>query len=103
MITLFLFMIVQIPTALANNMQTVLGLRFFAGLMAGPALSTGGATLSDMYASISKITFIRSLTFLNSYPQHKLAYTIGLWAMAAVCGPVIGPTIVSASLIIRSF
>lgn len=51
MITLFLFVIVQIPTALANNMQTVLGLRFFAGLMAGPALSTGGATLSDMYVA----------------------------------------------------
>lgn len=48
MITLILFVIIQVPTALAHNIQTVIGLRFFAGLMAGPALSTGGATLSDM-------------------------------------------------------
>lgn len=61
MITLFLFAVVQVPTALATNMQTVLGLRFFAGLMAGPALSTGGATLSDMYVSLS--AFMCSITY----------------------------------------
>lgn len=46
--TLFLFVILQIPTALAKNMATVLGLRFFAGFVASPALATGGATLGDM-------------------------------------------------------
>lgn len=59
--TLSLFVVIQVPTALATNMATVLGLRFFAGFVASPALATGGATLGDMYAhSIQSVHYTQS-------------------------------------------
>lgn len=48
-------------------------MRFLAGFFGSPALATGGATLADMYK-----------------PQH-IAYSLGIWGCAAVCGPTMGP------------
>jgi DHA1 family multidrug resistance protein-like MFS transporter len=71
--TLFLFVILQIPTIYAKNMPTLLAMRFFAGFVGSPALATGGASIQDMF------------------PMMKLPYAIVLWSVAAVCGPVLGP------------
>jgi DHA1 family multidrug resistance protein-like MFS transporter len=47
-VTLFLFAILQIPTALSNNIGSLLVLRFLTGIFASPALATGGASIGDM-------------------------------------------------------
>lgn len=73
MISLFIFMILQIPTALAPNYSTLMAMRFLAGFVCSPALSTGGATLADVYSPMS-------------YP-----YVVAGWAAGAVAGPVAGP------------
>jgi DHA1 family multidrug resistance protein-like MFS transporter len=49
MATLFLFVILQIPTIYAKNIQTIQALRFFAGFVGSPALATGGASIQDMF------------------------------------------------------
>ncbi|EPQ57270.1 MFS general substrate transporter [Gloeophyllum trabeum ATCC 11539] len=72
-ITLLIFVCLQVPTALANNLGTLLPLRFLAGFFGSPCLATGGASLADMYIPA------------------KRAYAIGIWGIAAVCGPVLGP------------
>ncbi|WWC99974.1 hypothetical protein V866_006883 [Kwoniella sp. B9012] len=71
--TLFIFVALQFPTIYANNIHTLLAMRFFAGFFGSPALAVGGATMGDMFK-----------------PKH-LAYAIGVWGCGAVCGPVIGP------------
>lgn len=74
-ITLGLFALFTMSSAVAQNMATVLVTRALAGFFGSPALATGGATLADMW------------------PKEKLAYVIGLWSMGAVLGPVAAPTI----------
>lgn len=74
-VTLAIFCLMQIPTALAHNIETIIGLRLIAGFFASPALSTGGATVGDV---ISPARFYIGLVF---------------WAVAAFCGPTLGPLI----------
>lgn len=75
LITLFIFVILQIPTALVNNIAGFMILRFLAGLFGSPPLATGGASIGDMYGPR-----VRPLA-------------IGVWGLSAVCGPVLGPLI----------
>ena len=49
--------------------------RFLTGFIGSPVLATGGASIGDMYS------------------PSKRAYAIGIWGIAAVCGPVLGPLI----------
>ncbi|EIN09355.1 MFS general substrate transporter [Punctularia strigosozonata HHB-11173 SS5] len=72
-ITLFLFVVLQIPTALAKNLGTLLAIRFLAGFIGSPPLATGGASLADMWGPAD------------------MAIVMGLWGCSAVCGPVLGP------------
>ena len=74
-ITLFIFVIVQIPTALADTIEKIIGLRVIAGFMASPALSTGGATIGDMV-----------------HPNN-LYKGLVVWALFGVSGPAFGPLI----------
>ena len=74
-ITLIVFVLLQIPTALGKNLGTVLPLRFLAGFVGSPALATGGASLADIWA-----------------PEDRAA-VLGLWGLAAMSGPAIGPVI----------
>lgn len=67
-ITLAIFVALQVPTALSSNIGMLLGFRFLTGLFGSPVLATGGATLADIYR-----------------PQ-KQAYALVLWGMAAVIG-----------------
>ena len=72
-LSLIVFVAVQVPTALSKNLGALLPLRFLAGFAGSPPLATGGASLADMWA-----------------PEDR-AVVIGLWGLAAVCGPVLGP------------
>ncbi|KAK9248874.1 major facilitator superfamily domain-containing protein [Lipomyces tetrasporus] len=71
--TMFIFVILQIPTALSKNIGSLIALRFIAGFFSSPALSNGGASMGDIMAP----SFV--------------PYGIAIWAGAAVCGPVLGP------------
>jgi MFS transporter, DHA1 family, multidrug resistance protein len=48
---------------------------FLTGFIGSPVLTTGGASIADMYA------------------PSKQVYGIGVWGIAAVCGPALGPLI----------
>nr|CAD11985.1 SCR1 protein [Schwanniomyces occidentalis] len=72
-ITLFLFFILQIPTALSKNIASLCILRFISGFFASPALATGGATIGDVI----------------SMPYMPVG--LASWAVGAVCGPSFGP------------
>ncbi|CAJ2504903.1 Uu.00g122970.m01.CDS01 [Anthostomella pinea] len=73
--TLLVFVAFQTPTALASNFGMLLAFRFLTGFFGSPVLATGGASLADIYG-----------------PQ-KRAYAMGIWGIAAVCGPTLGPLI----------
>ncbi|KAG8533467.1 uncharacterized protein KY384_002250 [Bacidia gigantensis] len=73
--TLAVFVILQVPTALAVNFGMLLAFRFITGFIGSPVLATGGASMGDMYT------------------PKKRAYAIGIWGISAVCGPVLGPLI----------
>lgn len=73
--TLFIFVLIQIPTALVDTIEKIIGLRFIAGLMAAPALTTGGATIGDAFA------------------PSKLYIGLVLWGIASLCGPTFGPLV----------
>ncbi|PWY98907.1 putative FLR1-putative H+ antiporter [Testicularia cyperi] len=75
LVTLFIFVILQIPTALVNNIAGLMILRFLAGLFGSPPLATGGASIGDIYSA------------------RKRPLAIGVWGLSAVCGPVLGPLI----------
>jgi DHA1 family multidrug resistance protein-like MFS transporter len=45
------------------------------GFIGSPVLATGGASLADLWS------------------RTKVAYAIGIWGVAAVCGPVLGPLV----------
>ena len=73
--TLALFVVLQVPTALAVNFGMLLAFRFITGFVGSPVLATGGASIGDMFR-----------------PQ-KRAYGIGIWGISAICGPVLGPLV----------
>ena len=73
--TLAVFVIFQVPTALAVNFAMLLCFRFLTGFIGSPMLATGGASIGDMFR------------------PNKRAYAIAIWGIAAVCGPVLGPLV----------
>ncbi|KAJ7128070.1 major facilitator superfamily domain-containing protein [Mycena filopes] len=74
-VTLFLFVVLQIPIITATNMNTVLAMRFLTGFFGSPALATGGASMTDIF------------------PPSQHPYVIGIWAFGASVGPITGPVI----------
>jgi DHA1 family multidrug resistance protein-like MFS transporter len=75
LITLALFVALQVPTALATNFGMLLAFRFITGFFGSPVLATGGASLADMYA------------------PSKRAYAMSIWGISAICGPTLGPLV----------
>ena len=73
--TLIAFVALQVPVALASNFGMLLAFRFITGFVGSPVLATGGASIADIYS------------------PRKRAYGIGIWGIAAVCGPVLGPLV----------
>ena len=47
--TLLTFVVLQIPTVLATNIEMLLIFRFLAGIFGSPVLAIGGASIGDMY------------------------------------------------------
>ncbi|KAE9372880.1 MFS general substrate transporter [Stipitochalara longipes BDJ] len=73
--TLFVFVLLQLPTGYAVNMPMILVFRFLTGFFGGPVLATGGATLIDIY------------------PPIEVPYWIGIFGACGVLGPVLGPLV----------
>ena len=73
--TLVVFVFFQFAVIYAKNFGMLLAFRFLTGFFGSPVLATGGASLADMYK------------------PSKRAYAIGIWGMAAICGPVLGPLV----------
>ncbi|PSR71448.1 hypothetical protein PHLCEN_2v12715 [Hermanssonia centrifuga] len=74
-VSLLIFVVIQVPTALCKNLGALLPLRFIAGFVGSPALATGAASLLDMWRP-------------EDWPV-----VVGLWSVAGTCGPVLGPLI----------
>ncbi|KAK1764195.1 SCR1 protein [Phialemonium atrogriseum] len=67
------FCLVNIGTALAKNITTILILRFIGGFVGSAPISVGGATLMEVYGP-------------TAFP-----YAIAFYAVSGVCGPILGP------------
>lgn len=73
--TIFAFVLLNLGIVYAKNFSMLLVFRFLTGLVGSPALATGGASLADMYI------------------PRKQIYGIGVWGIAAVFGPALGPVV----------
>ena len=73
--TLAIFVILQLPIALAPNIETVLIFRFLSSFFGSPAMALGGATVNDMYLPL------------------KRSYGLGLWELSTWIGPTLGPLV----------
>ncbi|KAI0068449.1 MFS transporter [Artomyces pyxidatus] len=74
-LTLAMFVILQVPTALATNYGMLMAFRFLTGFFGSPILATGGATIADLYV------------------PKKRAYGITLWGVFATSAPALGPLV----------
>ncbi|KAJ5604413.1 hypothetical protein N7510_009567 [Penicillium lagena] len=72
-VTMFLFVIISIPTAFVGNFAGLMVLRFLQGFFGSPCLASGGASIGDLYSLMS------------------LPYAMMAWVAAAYCGPALGP------------
>ncbi|KAI0299341.1 MFS transporter [Multifurca ochricompacta] len=73
--TLFLYVVLQVPTALSTSFGMLMAFRFITGFVGSPVLATGGATVADIYS------------------PKKRAYGITVWSAFAVCAPATGPIV----------
>lgn len=67
-VTMFLFVIISIPTAFAPNFPGLMVLRFLQGFFGSPCLASGGASLGDIYSFTA------------------MPYALTAWVAAAYCG-----------------
>jgi DHA1 family multidrug resistance protein-like MFS transporter len=67
-ITMFLFVVLSIPTAVVSNFPGLMVLRLLQGFFGSPCLASGGASMQDMYSMIS------------------LPFAMIAWVSAAFCG-----------------
>lgn len=67
-VTMFLFVILSIPTAFATNFPGLVILRFLQGFFGSPCLAAGGASLGDIYSLMA------------------LPFAMTAWVAAAFCG-----------------
>jgi MFS transporter, DHA1 family, multidrug resistance protein len=72
-LTLAVFVVLQVPTALATNYGMLIAFRFLTGIFGSPILATGGATIADLYT------------------PKKRAYGMTLWSVSAGFAPSLGP------------
>ncbi|KAL3471063.1 major facilitator superfamily domain-containing protein [Aspergillus californicus] len=84
-VTMFLFVIISIPTAFAGNFPGLMVLRFLQGFFGSPCLASGGASIGDMYSLMS------------------LPYAMMAWVAAAYCGPALGPLLSGFSVPAKSW
>jgi len=75
LITLFFFILLLIPTALASSFGMLLAFRFITGFVGSPSLATGGASAADIYS------------------PKKRVYGMTIWSAFAACAPATGPIV----------
>ena len=73
--TLLFFVLFQLPTGYAVNMAMFLVFRFITGVFGSPTLSTGGATMMDMY------------------DMGAASIAIPIWGAFAIISPCLGPVL----------
>ncbi|EXJ89070.1 hypothetical protein A1O3_02134 [Capronia epimyces CBS 606.96] len=73
--TLIVFVCLQVPTALAGNLGTLLSMRLLGGIIGSPCMAVGGASIIDVFE-----------------PRY-VPYCLGTWGCIAGMGPMIGPLI----------
>ena len=66
-VTMFLFVIISIPTAVPHNYAGLMVLRFLQGFFGSPCLASGGASVGDMFSLLN------------------LPYALIAWVSAAYC------------------
>ncbi|GAA5976516.1 hypothetical protein JCM11641_001326 [Rhodosporidiobolus odoratus] len=72
-IGLFLFVLFNMPPPVAgDNLVVLFVFRFASGFVGGPALATGGASMTDVF------------------PPRQQAMAVASWAIGAACGPPLG-------------
>lgn len=81
-ITLFIFFILQIPTALTNSFAGLCVCRVIAGFFASPALSTGGASVGDVI------------------PFTHMPIGLAIWSIGGVLGPLASPIVGAVFMLI---
>ena len=73
--TLFAFVVFQLPVGFAIDLPMFLVFRFVTGFCGSPCLSTGGATIPDMYQPA------------------QTPFAICIWGSFGILGPVMGPIV----------
>ena len=73
--TLVAFVFFQFAIIYAKNFGMLMAFRFLTGFFGSPVLATGGASLGDFWK------------------PSKRAYAVGVWGLAAISGPVLGPLV----------
>ena len=69
LVTLTVFVGLQIPTALAKNFGMLLAFRFLSGIFGAPVLAIGGASINDMY------------------PPTQRGYAVVMWTVVSIAAP----------------
>ncbi|OQE34936.1 hypothetical protein PENCOP_c015G08910 [Penicillium coprophilum] len=84
-ISVTVFLLLSIPTALVNNVPGFLILRFLQGFFGSPGLATGGASIADV-------------TDLANLP-----YGLYIWGTCSVAGPAVAPVIAGFSVPVKGW
>lgn len=74
-LSLFIFVVLQVPTALVHGVGGFMILRFLAGLFGSPPLATGGASVQDVWTPMTA------------------PLAMGMWSISSTAGNVLGPLI----------
>ncbi|KAI6813277.1 MFS general substrate transporter [Hortaea werneckii] len=85
MITMGVFVVLLVPSALVEDFAGLMVLRFLQGFFGSPCLATGGASLQDLFSLV------------------KLPYVLCLWAFAATAAPALGPLIAGFSVAVEGW
>ncbi|KAJ5930909.1 MFS general substrate transporter [Penicillium verhagenii] len=84
-ISITIFLILSIPTALVNNVPGFMVLRFLQGFFGSPGLATGGASIADVTGLV------------------QLPYGLYVWGLCSIAGPAIAPVISGFSVPVKGW
>lgn len=105
-VTLLIFVLLQLAVIFAKNFGMLLAFRFITGFIGSPV-----STLRSMFPSVLIYVFEMGLLHLamliqicqvlatggasiaDMYAPKKQVYGIAVWGIAAVCGPALGPLV----------
>ncbi|KAF3480836.1 Cycloheximide resistance protein [Arthroderma uncinatum] len=85
LVTLVIFMIITVLTAVVDNAPGFLVLRFLQGFFGSPCLATGAASLADVTSLVN------------------LPYGLWIWGTFATSAPAVAPTIAGFSSVVKGW